>query len=108
MSRKIVGVMGGYDVTIPVQVGYLDVAGRDAIYGAEAGRWQEASAAAAELHTNYDIVRAHVAAKDSILDRRMRQQLNELDAAVVAKGAARVRATATALLRDVDLIEQTY
>jgi len=108
MSRKIVGVMGGYDVTIPVQVGYLDVAGRDAIYGAESGRWQDASAAAAELHANYAIVRAHVAGKDSILDGRMRQQLNELDAAVAARGVARVRATATALLGDVDLIERTY
>ena len=108
MSRQIVNLMGGYAVTIPVQVGYLDVASRDAIYGAESGRWQDASAAAAELHTNYGIVRAHVAAKDSILDRRMRQQLTELDAAVAARGVARVRATATALLGDVDLIERTY
>jgi|SRR5712664_342573 len=108
LSRAIVGLMAKYDVTVPVQVGYLDVAGRDAIYAAETGRWQDASAATEELRANYAGVGTHVAAKDSTLDRRVRQQLSQLDRAVAAKSAVRVRAIATALLEDVDLVEQTY
>jgi len=84
------------------------VAGRDAIYAAETGRWQDASAATEELRANYTGVGTHVAGKDSTLDRRVRQQLSQLDRAVAAKSAARVRAIATALLGDVDLVEQTY
>jgi len=108
LSRAIVGFMAKYDVTVPAQVGYLDVAGRDVIYAAETGRWPDASAAAEELHANYTGVGTHVAGKDSTLDRRVRQQLSQLDRAVAAKSAARVRAIATALLGDVDLVEQTY
>ena len=108
LSRAIVGFMAKYDVIVPTQVGYLDVAGRDAIYAAETGRWPDASAAAEELRANYAGVSTHVAGKDSTLDRRVRQQLTQLDRAVAAKSAARVRAIATALLDDVDLVEQTY
>lgn len=108
MSRAIVGMMANYDVTVPVQVGYLDVAGRDVIYAAETGRWQDASAAAAELRANYARVGTHLAGKDQTLDRRFRQRLGELDRAVAAKSAVRVRAIATALLNDVDLVERTY
>jgi len=108
LSRAIVGFMAKYEVMLPAQVGYLDVAGRDVIYAAETGRWQDASAAAEELRTNYTGVGTHVAGKDSTLDRRVRQQLSQLDRAVAAKSAARVRAIATALLGDVDLVEQTY
>jgi hypothetical protein len=108
MSRALVALTANYDQTVPVQVGYLDVAGRDAIYRAEAGRWQGAIASAVELRANYAAVRAHVAAKDATLDGRVRQRLNALDAAVAAKNAARVRAVATGVLDDVDLIERTY
>jgi len=82
LSRAIVGIMANYDVTVPVQVGYLDVAGRDVIYAAEAGRWQDASAAAAELRANYAGVGTHVAGKDSTLDRRVRQQFSQLEGSV--------------------------
>ena len=108
LSRAITGIMANYDVTVPVQVGYLDVAGRDVIYAAEAGRWQDASAAAAELRANYAGVGTHVAGKDSTLDRRVRQRLSQLEGAVAAKSAVRVHAIATALLDDVDLVERTY
>jgi hypothetical protein len=108
MSREIVNLMGNYTVTVPVQVGYLDVAGRDAIYAAEAGRWEDAVAAAAELRVNYFAVQPHVASKDPALDRRVSQLLTELDGAVTARSVARIRATATRVLDDVDIIERTY
>ena len=108
MSRVLLTITANYDLIVPVQVGYLDVAGRDAIYGAADGRWQGAASAAAELRANYAVVRAHVAQKDPTLDRRMRLRFSELDAAVSAKNGARVRVIATTLLDDVDLIEQTY
>ena len=108
MSRVLLTITADYDLTVPVQVGYLDVAGRDAIYRAEAGRWRDASAAVATLRANYAVVRPHVTDVKPILDRRLRQQLNALEGAVAAKGAARVRAIATALLDDVDLIERAY
>ena len=108
MSRVLLTITADYAPTVPVQVGYLDVGGRDAIYRAETGRWQDASAAVAELRANYAVVRPHLADANPTLDRRLRRRLNELDGAVAAKGAARVRTIATALLDDVDLVERAY
>jgi hypothetical protein len=108
MSREIVTIMGNYTATVPIQVSYLDVAGRDAIYAAEGGRWQDASAAVTELRANYAIVQARVAGKDSTLDQHVRQQLNGLEVAVTAKSVTHARAIATALLENVDLIERVF
>jgi hypothetical protein len=108
LSRVLLTITADYDLIVPVQVGYLDVAGRDAIYGAATRRWQDAAGAAAELRANYAIVRAHVAAKDRTLDQRVQRRLSELDGAVAAKNTVRVKAIATTLLDDVDLVEQTY
>jgi len=108
MSREIVHIMANYDLKIPVQVSYMDVAGRDAKYAAEGGRWEEAVAAVAELRVNYVAVQSHVTSKNPTLDRQVRQQLNELDAAVTERARTRVGAIATALLENVDLVERTY
>jgi hypothetical protein len=108
MSRVLLAVAAGYALTVPVQVGLLDVAGREAIYRAGAADWQGASAAAAEIRTQYAAVQAHVVVKDAALDGRMARQLTALDAAVSARNAARVRTVATGLLNDVDLVERTY
>lgn len=108
MSREIVNIMGNYNPKIPVQVGYLDVAGRDAIYAAEAGRWEDAVAAAAELRVNYSAVQTDVVSKQPMLDRRVIQHLTELDSAVTLRSVARIRATATRVLDDVDLIERVF
>jgi hypothetical protein len=108
MSRVLLAVAADYDLTVPVQVGLLDVAGRDAIYRAEAGLWQEASASVAELRAQYAAVQAHIVMKDAALNGRLAQRLTALDAAVSAKSATRVRTVATGLLGDVDLVERTY
>jgi hypothetical protein len=108
MSREIVRIMGNYNPTVPVEVGYLDVAGRDAIYAAETGRWEDAIAAAAELRVNYSAVQTTVASRKPTLDRLVSQHLTELDSAVTMQSAARIRATATRVLDDVDLIEGMF
>jgi hypothetical protein len=108
MTRVLLAVAANYDLTVPVQVGLLDVAGRDAIYRAEAGDWQAVAASVAELRTQYAVVQAHVAGKDAALSARLAQRLTDLEAAVSAKEATRVRTLATALLEDVDLAERTY
>lgn len=108
MSRVLLAIAADYDRTVPIEVGLLDVAGRDAVYRAEAGDWLGAAASIAELRSRYAAVRAHVAAKDAALGARLAQRLTELDAAVTSKNAARVRAVATGLLNDVDLVERTY
>jgi hypothetical protein len=107
-SRLLLAVAATYKVTVPVNVGLLDVAGRDAIYRSEAGRWQDASAAVAELRANYDAIQGHVASSDAALDQRLAQQLQALHAAVSARNAGRVRNIATRFLDDVDLVERTY
>jgi hypothetical protein len=108
MGRALLAVSANYDLTVPVQVGVLDVAGRDAIYRAEAGDWQAVAGSVAELRTQYAVVQAHVDGKDAALGARLVQRLADLDAAVSGKDATRVRALATGLLNDVDLIEGTY
>jgi hypothetical protein len=108
MGRVLLAVAANYDLTVPVQLGLLDVAGRDAMYHSEAGNWPAVTASVAELRSQYAIVQAHVAAKDAALGARLAQRLADLDAAVSAKDAARIRVLATGLLEDVDLAERTY
>jgi hypothetical protein len=108
MSRALLAIAAEYDTTVPIQVGLLDVAGRDAINRAESGDWQGAGVSVAELQSQYAAVQAHVALKDTALDARVTRELADLKAAVSAKNAARVRTVATRLLDDVDLIERTY
>lgn len=108
MSRALLVIAAHYNLTVPVEVGLLDVAGRDAIYRAEAGDWLGAAASVAEFRARYAAVQPHVAAKDAALDARFAQRVTALDDAVKAKNAARVRTVATGLLDDMDLVEGTY
>ena len=108
VSRALLAIAADYTLTVPVEVGLLDVAGRDAIYRAEAGEWPGAAAAVAELRARYAAVQPHVAAKDPALDGRFARRLAELEDAVKARNAARVRTVATGLLDDVDVVERTY
>jgi hypothetical protein len=108
MSRVLLAISADYELTVPVQVGLLDVAGRDAIYWAEAGDWRRALIAVAQLWTQYAAVQDHIAAKNAALNGRVAQQLAALEAAISTKNATRVRAVATGLLDDVDLVERTY
>lgn len=108
MSRALLALAADHDLTVPVQVGLLDVAGREAIYRAEGEHWQDASASVADLRVHYAAVQAHVAMKDAALNERLARRLTALDAAVSAKDATRVRTVATGLLNDVDSLERTY
>lgn len=108
ISRAVTGMMAGYSATVPIAVAYMDVAGRDALYGATQGRWSEADSAAGELHQRYSTVQAHVQRADTALDRRVSGEIRQLRDAIRARNAGPARALATSLLKDVDEIEKTY
>lgn len=108
LSRLLVLMAGDYGVTVPTEVGALDVAGRDVSYRAEAGRWGGAAASARELRSSYAAVQTHVSGRDSALDTRMRQTIDGLAGAVAAQNVEQVNALATGLLDDVDVVENLY
>jgi len=108
VSRIVTTMMADYASRVPVAVAYMDVAGRDALYGARLDRWSDVSDAALEVGRNYASVEAHVQARDSVLGRRVASEIKQLQDAVSAKSKTGAAGSAEAILNDVDRIEQTY
>jgi hypothetical protein len=71
VSRVVTGIMADYPTKVPVDVAWMDVAGRDALYAAQQGRWGGTANAAAELGRSYAAVQDQVRAHDPALDRRV-------------------------------------
>jgi hypothetical protein len=108
VSRIVTQIIAEYPTKVPVAVVYMDVAGRDALYAAEQGRWSDASAPVGELARNYGAVRAQVRIRDSALDRRVTSEIAQLRRAVASRARDRATSLAQALLEDVDRIEQAF
>jgi hypothetical protein len=108
VSRVVAGIMADFPTKVPVDVTLMDVAGRDALYAAQQGRWGEAAKATAELGRSYTAVQVHVRARDPSLDRRVTAEIAQLQRAVAARARDRATSLAQALLEDVDRIEQTF
>jgi hypothetical protein len=108
VSRIVTGIMAGYPTKVPADVGLMDVAGRDALYAAQQGRWNDAANAAAEIGRSYATVQAHVRARDPALDRRVTAELTQLERAAGSRARDRAVSLAQALLEDVDRIEQAF
>lgn len=108
VSRDLVRMFVAFHPKVPVQVAYMDVAGRDVVYAAERGDWSAATRAVQELRTNYDAVQAHVSASNPALANRVAGELQQVADAVQGKNAAEAKRTGNVLLEEVDLIEKTY
>jgi hypothetical protein len=108
VSRVVTGIMAGYPTKVPADVGLMDVAGRDALYAAQQGRWNDAASAAAEIGQSYATVQAHVRARDPALDRRVTAEIAQLQRAAASRARGRATSLAQALLEDVDRIERTF
>jgi hypothetical protein len=108
VSRVVAGIMADYPTKVPVEVTLMDVAGRDALYAAQQGRWGDAAKATAELGRSYTAVQVHVRARDPALDRRVTAEIARLQRAVASRARDRATSLAQALLEDVDRIEQTF
>lgn len=108
MSRALIMASGGYVTPVPQAVGLLDVAGRDAGYYAETGRWDDARRMTDELRREYDRVSAHVRTKDAALGDRVSAGIAAVESAVAARNASEVRRTAATVLELVDAIEATF
>jgi hypothetical protein len=108
VSRVVARIMADYPTKVPVEVTWMDVAGRDALYAAAQGRWSDAANAVAEAARNYAVVQPHVRATDAALDRQVTTELAELQRADRSHAPARVARLAQALLENVDRIEQTF
>jgi hypothetical protein len=101
-------MMADYPTKVPVEVAYMDVAGRDVLYAAQQGRWGDAADPVGEVGRRYAAVRAEVRARDPSLDRRVTSEIAQLQRAVVSRARDRATSLAEALLEDVDRIEQTF
>ncbi len=108
VSRVVAGIMSDYPTKVPVDVTLMDVAGRDALYAAQQGRWSSAAKATAELGRSYTAVQVHVRARDPALDQRVTAELARLQRAVSSRARDRATSLSQALLEDVDRIEQTF
>jgi hypothetical protein len=108
VSRVVAGIMADYPMKVPVDVTLMDVAGRDALYAVQQGRWGDAAKATAELGRSYTTVQAHVRARNAALDRRVTAEIARLRRTVALRARDRATSLAQALLEDVDRIEQTF
>jgi hypothetical protein len=108
VSRIVTGIMADYRTRVPADVAWMDVAGRDALYASQQGRWGDAAGAAAEVSRSYAAVQAHVRGRDAALDRRITGEIASLHHAAASRARDRGTSVARALLEDVDRIEQTY
>jgi hypothetical protein len=108
VSRIVTAIMADYPTKVPVQVVYMDVAGRDVLYAAAQGRWNRAAAPVAEVGASYAAVQAHVKARNPALDQQVSSEIGQLQRAVVARERDRATSLAQALLEDVDRIELTF
>lgn len=103
-----ISMMASYHPRIPVAVGFMDVAARDAMYKAELGDWHGVDKASSDLSKHYSSVSHNVKSKNATLDTNVKAQLDALKNAAKAKNASQVKATSTTLLEDIDRIEQTF
>ncbi|MEO6057454.1 MAG: PepSY domain-containing protein [Gemmatimonadales bacterium] len=108
VSRIVTGMMAGYHTKIPVEVAYMDVAGRDVLYAAQQGRWESAAESVGDLERRYASVQADVRARELPLDRRVTVEIGQLRSAVAARAGNRTTTLANRLLEDVDRIEGTF
>jgi hypothetical protein len=108
VSRVVTGIMADYPTKVPVAVTYMDVAGRDALYAGQQGRWGDAANAAAEVGKDYAAVQAHIRSRDAALDRQVTGEIGQLRSAVDSHARDRVARLARALLEDVDRIERVF
>jgi hypothetical protein len=108
VSRIVTGIMADYPMKVPVEVAYMDVAGRDVLYAAQQGRWSSAADPVAEVGRNYAAVQAEVRARNPALDQLVTSEIAHLQVAVASRARDRATSLAQALLEDVDHIEQTF
>jgi spore germination protein YaaH len=106
VSRAVTDIMAGYSIGVPVDVTYMDVAGRDLLYAAREGRWSTATESMAEMGRRYATVQNDVRARNPALDRRVTSEMASLRRAVTRHERARTTSLAQALLEEVDRIEQ--
>jgi len=108
VSRVVTGIMADFPTRVPMEVAYMDVAGRDVLYAARQGRWRDAANPVGELERSYSAVQTHVKARNPALDQRVTSEVAQLGRAVVSREGDRATSLAQALLDDVDRIEQTF
>jgi hypothetical protein len=108
VSRVVAGIMADHPTQVPIDVTLMDVAGRDALYAAQEGRWGNAASATAELGRSYAAVQVHVRARDPVLDRQVTAEIAQLQRAVALRAPDRATTLTHALLEDVDRLEQTF
>ena len=108
VSRIVTGIMAAYPARIPVDVAYMDVAGRDLLYADQQQRWRAAAEAAAEVGRRYQSVQAHVRAANPALNQLVSLEIGQLAEAVGSRAQQRTASLARQFLEDVDRIEQTF
>jgi hypothetical protein len=108
VSRVVTGIMADYPTKVPVEVVYMDVAGRDVLYAAQQGRWSGTAGPMAELGRSYAAVQAHVSTRNPALNQRVTSEIAPLRRAVLSRARDRATSLAQRLLDDVDRIEQTF
>jgi hypothetical protein len=108
ISRIVTGIMAAHPGKVPIEVGYMDVAGRDALYAAQQKRWKGAGAAVTELGQRYAAIQSDVRTRSPALDQKVSAEISKLQGAVVLHGSGPATTLAQTLLEDVDSIERLY
>jgi uncharacterized protein YoxC len=107
-NRATYSMMASHSPKVPVQVGYMEVDARGAVYHAMGGDWSGAEKAVSDLSTNYSAVQAHVAQKDASLDQKLRTEIEGLSTAVSQKNVEAVNEAAKKVTDDLHKVEKQY
>jgi hypothetical protein len=108
ISRELNVIMARYPSKVPTEVAQMDVAGRDALYAAEQGRWDAGAAAVTEARRTYSVVQDHVKGRASGLDQKVATELGQMEQAVALQDGRSLAAASQVFLDDVDRVELTY
>ena len=109
VSAPLIELLSRYDLGRPVQIGRLDVIGRQIVIDADARNLAAAGTQIAAARTEWTAVRADVLGHDGAkVSARAEAALDALQRAVDARDATTVSRKATELLEIVDAMEGLY
>ena len=108
LSRATVELLGSYDIGHPVEVGRLDVIGRQILLDLERG---DRAGVGEQIHaarTQWDAIRADVTGRSANVAAQVDATLAALEEANVAENDGLLKAEIRALLETVDALEELY
>jgi hypothetical protein len=108
LSRATVELLGHYDLGHPIQVGRLDIIGRQILLDLDEDDRAGVTEQIAAARTEWDAIRADVTARSAAVGAQVDATLAALDEAAAAQNDGLLKAEVRAMLEIVDAMEELY